>query len=90
MVDHTSDKSAAGEVAGGPWQVRDFLSFVQKTHHEREANVSQTCPIMSFAQNWLGTCRADTDPDATGPALANVAEIHVMQRAGRSGTSSQT
>jgi hypothetical protein len=37
-----------------------FLSFAWKTHQKRDvANVSQTHPIMSFAENWHRTCRAD-------------------------------
>jgi hypothetical protein len=60
MVVRKSNESADGEAAGGPWQVRDFLSFVWKTHQKRDvADVSQTHPMMSFAENWHRTCRAD-------------------------------
>jgi hypothetical protein len=59
-VDHKSKESADKIAAGGPWRVRDFLSFVQKTYQKGDvADVSQTCPIMSFAQKALGMCRAD-------------------------------
>jgi hypothetical protein len=60
MVSLKSNKSATGEAAGGPWRARDFLSFVWKTHQKRDvADVSQMHPIMSFAENWHRTCRAD-------------------------------
>jgi hypothetical protein len=63
IVDHKSEESADKIAAGGPWRVRDFLSFVQKTHQKGDvADVSQICPIMSFAQKALGTCRADEAP----------------------------
>jgi hypothetical protein len=59
MVSLKSNESAAGEAAGGPWRVRDFLSFVWKTYQKRDvADVSQICPIASFGENWDRTCRA--------------------------------
>jgi hypothetical protein len=60
MVSRKSNESADGEAAGGPWRVRDFLSFVWKTYQKRDvADVSQIHPIMSFAENWHRICRAD-------------------------------
>jgi hypothetical protein len=60
MVGLKSNESEAGEAAGGPSRVRDFLSFVWKTHQKRDvADVSQTHPVVSFAENWHRMCRAD-------------------------------
>ena len=60
MGDHKRNESSAGEAAGSPWRVRDLLCFVQKMYQERDvADVSQRYPIISFAQNWPGICRAD-------------------------------
>jgi hypothetical protein len=60
IVDHKSSESADKIVAGRPWRVRDFLSFVQKTYQERDvADVSQIYPIISFAQKVPGIFRAD-------------------------------
>jgi hypothetical protein len=56
-VDHKSKESADKIAAVRPWRVRDFLSFVWKTH--QKGDVSQTHPIASFAQKALGMCRAD-------------------------------
>jgi hypothetical protein len=59
IVDHKSKESADKTAAGRPWRVRDFLSFVQKTHEKGDvADVSQTHPIASFAQKALGTGHA--------------------------------
>jgi hypothetical protein len=61
MVGLESNESADGEAAGGPWRVRDFLSFAWKTHHERDvADVSQTCPVASFAESWHECQRASS------------------------------
>jgi hypothetical protein len=51
MVSLKSNESEAGEAAGGPWRVRDFLSFVWKTYQKRDvADVSQIYPIICRAK----------------------------------------
>ncbi len=58
IVDHRSNETADGGAAGGPWRVRDFLSFVQKTRQERDvADASKMHPIASIAQKAHRTCR---------------------------------
>jgi hypothetical protein len=72
---------------GGPWGRRDVLSFVQKTHQERDvADFSQTHPIASFAQKVPGTCRAD---EALAWSLNSSTEHFVWQLQARMSSAGQ-